>query len=534
MDIRTALRRGLLLGAAVLLAACAEDAPPLPTDTPSPVEQVGGADDFGTALAVHRRHTPDLMRIEGVVGTGLAVDADEPRIRVFTVHGNVRGIPDHVENVPIERVVTGLIVAGRAAAAPTPLTALDLSNPASRERPAPNGFSLGHPDITAGTLGAVVMGAGSVCYALSNNHILADNNAAQMGDPALQPGPFDGGQDPADAIGTLADYEPISFSSDNEMDAAIAELFDAADVTAATPSYAYGAPKTSVVEPSVGLAVQKFGRTTGHTAGQVAEVSVMVDVCYETRGPFRCVTSARFVDQFTISPGSFSDGGDSGSLIVTASENPVGLLFAGSDTRTIANRIAPVLQRFGVSIVNSTSACTNGDGGEPPANQPPTADFTYVTNGLSVSFTDTSGDTDGDVVGWSWNFGDGNTSTAQNPSHGYAAGGDYTVTLTVEDDDGATDGASQTVSVAGDDPPADDFNLTANGYKDRGRHTIDLTWSGATSSNVDIYRNGSLQTTTANDGSYTDATNNRGGASYTYRVCEAGTSTCSNDATATF
>lgn len=525
MNVRPTLNRTLLLGAAAVLAAACGQTPQLPTDS-EPIQQVAAVDDAATALVVHKRHTPDLMKIEGVVGTGLAIVGEEPRIRVFTVHGNVRGIPAHVENVPIERVVTGLIMAG------------DLNNPASRERPAPNGFSLGHPDITAGTLGALVRGADDVCYALSNNHILANSNDASIGDSALQPGPFDGGSDPDDAIGTLADYEPISFSSDNEMDAAIAELFDASSVTGSTPSYAYGAPGTTTVNATVGLEVRKFGRTTGLTPGQVAETNVTVSVCYETRGPFMCASAATFVDQFTVTPGSFSAGGDSGSLIVTdnSASNPVGLLFAGSDTRTIANQIDPVLGRFGVAIETNPANCSNdGGGGDPPENQPPTADFSFLEDGLTVDFTDASTDSDGSVVAWSWDFDDGTTSTAQNPSHTYTSDGSYTVTLTVTDDDGATDDVSKTVAVEdGSDPPADDISLSANGYKVRGVHHVDLNWSGATSTNVDIVRNGGVVATTANDGFYTDATGNRGGASYTYEVCEAGTSTCSNEVTVIF
>ena len=76
--------------------------------------------------------------------------------------------------------------------------------------------------------------------------------------------------------------------------------------------------------------------------------------------------------------------------------------------------------------------------------------------------------------------------------------------------------------------------LSARGYKVQGRHTVDLTWSGASGSNVDVYRNGVLVTTTANDGFYTDSPGGRGHATYTYRVCNAGTQTCSNNATVTF
>jgi PKD repeat protein len=99
-----------------------------------------------------------------------------------------------------------------------------------------------------------------------------------------------------------------------------------------------------------------------------------------------------------------------------------------------------------------------------PANVPPTADFTFTTTDLTANFTDTSTDSDGTIVSWLWNFGDGNTSTVQNPGHTYAAAGTYTVTLTVTDDDSATDSVSKPVTVtAGNQPPTADFTFTTNG-----------------------------------------------------------------------
>jgi hypothetical protein len=98
----------------------------------------------------------------------------------------------------------------------------------------------------------------------------------------------------------------------------------------------------------LGMRVQKYGRTTGHTVGRVTGINATLDVNY--RG-----NVARFTGQIMISGDGFSTGGDSGSLIVTkglllADRRPVGLLFAGSPTNTVANPIDLVLDRFGVTI----------------------------------------------------------------------------------------------------------------------------------------------------------------------------------------
>ncbi len=86
------------------------------------------------------------------------------------------------------------------------------------------------------------------------------------------------------------------------------------------------------------------------------------------------------------------------------------------------------------------------------------------------------------------------------------------------------DGASATTDAG---PPPSDVNLTLAGSKSKGKHVIDLSWSGTTSTSVDIYRDGSLLTTIADNGSHTDNTGNKGGRSYTYQVCEAGAGNCS-------
>ena len=87
--------------------------------------------------------------------------------------------------------------------------------------------------------------------------------------------------------------------------------------------------------------------------------------------------------------------------------------------------------------------------GPGPGNNAPVANFMSSVSGLTVSFTDTSTDSDGSIATRSWSFGDGTTSTAANPSKTYAAAGTYTVTLTVTDNGGATNTKTSSVTVGG-------------------------------------------------------------------------------------
>jgi PKD repeat protein len=98
---------------------------------------------------------------------------------------------------------------------------------------------------------------------------------------------------------------------------------------------------------------------------------------------------------------------------------------------------------------SATTQTSGGGGGAGGGNLAPSADFTYEVNDLIVNFTDASTDSDGLISSWSWNFGDGNTSTAQNPSHTYADYGTYTVTLTVTDNGGLSDSVSKDVHLFG-------------------------------------------------------------------------------------
>jgi hypothetical protein len=243
--------------------------------------------------------------------------------------------------------------------------ALDTSTQtlARRIRPAQGGYSVGHINITAGTIATCVydilpggttsppahgVGIPSKYYILSNNHVLANVNAGIPGDAVLQPGPIDGGTNPADRIATLSRFVPITLQPpvplaqhNNLVDCAIAEgQFHDLD----RAIYWNGAvrgwrPKANV---TVGTVVKKTGRTTNFTTGRITAINATIDVNY---GGGRV---ARLKDQIVTT--NMSAGGDSGSLVLTLDNVAVGLLFAGSPVAMIANQIENVRSLLRVEV----------------------------------------------------------------------------------------------------------------------------------------------------------------------------------------
>ena len=171
----------------------------------------------------------------------------------------------------------------------------------------------------------------------------------------------------------------------------------------------------------------------------------------------------------------------------------------------------------------ATQAC---GGGNPPSNVAPTASFTFSCTDLACSFDGSgSSDSDGSITSYAWSFG-GTGSTA---NHTFSSAGTYSVTLTVTDNDGASDTSTQSVTVTdGSEPPAADITLT--GFRSSGNRKATINWTGANGANVDVYVNGTFNNSTANDGSVTYNVNKR--STYTFKVCETGSTTaCSNQIT---
>lgn len=168
-------------------------------------------------------------------------------------------------------------------------------------------------------------------------------------------------------------------------------------------------------------------------------------------------------------------------------------------------------------------------GGGGSENMPPTASFGFSCTGLTCTFNGgASSDPDGSIVSYAWNFGDGSSGSGVTASKTYTSAGTRTVTLTVTDNAGASASTQRSVTTTA---PGSSISLTVSTSKVRGINSAHLSWSGATGT-VDVYRGSQLQATVSGT-TYVDEFG-RGSGSVSYRVCNAGTSTCSNTVTANY
>lgn len=313
-----------------------------------------------TNLRIARKEAEYLLADPNIVGVGIGWDGIVVSIIDWK---DFEPVPARIYDVPVSVVKTGPIVA--------------LQDRTARWRPAPGGVSVGHKEVTAGTLSCLVI-KDDEWFILSNNHVLANMNNAEIGDEILQPGVYDNGLIPDDVIATLEDFVPVEFLLDlgecpiaagitrgfnalakvfgakhrmnairlnngvNVVDAAIARPINPNDVT-----WEVLGIETPIGhrEVELGSPVVKSGRTTEVTRGQVTQIDATLQVLYGNN-------VAVFEQQIVTD--ALCGGGDSGSIVLAddGSGDAVGLLFAGSqDGKTmIMNPIRPVLDLLGVSF----------------------------------------------------------------------------------------------------------------------------------------------------------------------------------------
>lgn len=327
-----------------------------------------------TVLGLARKEAERLLENPNIVGVGIGhkevggVTTDELCIVVSVIEKHPRWsiepderIPWFVTGVPTDVQETGPFVA--------------LQDRTVKWRPAPGGVSVGHKDITAGTLGCLVTKDGEQ-FVLSNNHVLAKMNKAKKGDKILQPGAADGGSVPGDVIAALEDFIPVVFLLPECPFAAMiakslnalcklvgsgysysamrlqqaVNLVDAAIAWPVKPDTVIpeviGIPTpTGHREVELGDPVVKSGRTTEVTRGTVTQVDATLLIMY---GDNLAMFAEQIVSSCPCSPG------DSGSIVLAddGSGNAVGLLFAGTqDGKTmIFCQIGHVLDLLGVEI----------------------------------------------------------------------------------------------------------------------------------------------------------------------------------------
>jgi hypothetical protein len=227
----------------------------------------------------------------------------------------------------------------------------------------------------SGTLGALVTD-GTTTYILSNNHVLGRADQAAAGEDVSQPGLIDNNC----AVPTIvADFTASSPLGSN-VDASIAQL-RTGQMDGSGFIEDIGVPTRAVVAPTVGMSVAKSGRTTGFTTGTISSINTSVSVQYQQNCGSGKKFTVSYTNQIVIGPGSFSAGGDSGSLIVTnnSAHNPVGLLFAGSSSSTIANPAGLVLTRLGTAIGRTLTFV--GTGTASPTTLAPTGDIAPFVRG---------------------------------------------------------------------------------------------------------------------------------------------------------
>jgi hypothetical protein len=207
----------------------------------------------------------------------------------------------------------------------------------------------------AGTLGSLVQRNGTY-YILSNNHVLARSDSASIGDAITQPGLIDANCSTTGTttVGNLTQYVNLETPGTN-VDAALAQIVSGTvdttgNILSLGATATGGAPDAgpphagSGISASIGQLVAKSGRSSSLTCSSVDAIEIQTSVSYQKGCNTGANFSVTYTGQVSVSGGSFSAAGDSGSLIVDQNTaDPVALLYGSSDTDAVGNPVGDVL-----------------------------------------------------------------------------------------------------------------------------------------------------------------------------------------------
>jgi hypothetical protein len=307
-------------------------------------------------------------RVNGTTGGSAAAGTITPAGLYYAPHSAPVSTSANYEDKATEVLVTAVSQADGTASdsvivVPTPIQRAHFSAPVPLGSSGGNAqdFSTvsGTTYCCSGTIGALVSRGGKL-YILSNNHVLARSDLAALGEDIVQPGLVLNNCAAAGTVtaATLSQYFNLENDPRPNVDAALAEIIPGAvdplgtivqlGGTAVGGQPTDGTPNPgSGVAPTVGRPVAKSGAATGLTCASILAIAASINVEYQ-KG---CNTGTTYVCDFTnqieIASPSFSAEGDSGSLIVTQdTADPVGLLFAGTATDTVASPVSVVMQQL--------------------------------------------------------------------------------------------------------------------------------------------------------------------------------------------
>lgn len=383
-----AMSRGLspiVVAIAMLLAGCGGGSPPPPitiTVSPATATVAPGLSVTFTATVTNTSNLAVTWKVNNITGgnatvgtissTGVYVAPNtEPQPPTVNVQA--------VSQADATKFATALVTIGQPAGT---------ANQAAQKLPIKLGTSGGNSlDSTtsgktitccSGTLGSLVERAG-IFYILSNNHVLARSDQGKTGEPVTQPGLVDSNCAPATPVANLSQFVQLpeggtsTAPKTGSVDAALAEIITgtvdtsgsilelgtaSSDPTVPNPA----PPASSTVAPAVGMGVAKAGRSSGLTCSSISSINTIVDISYSTSCSGGTTFYVEYDNQIVISGGKFSAAGDSGSLVVNSkTAQPVGLLYGGDSTSTVANPISVVLNALADSKGNLPTVVGGGE-----------------------------------------------------------------------------------------------------------------------------------------------------------------------------